>query len=139
MTADVCSGRSRPKLRGDQQPDRKSGDTPEYRYRRREFDRAHIVIGPAVDFLRWQQCRAVEIPVYDRKDRPQAGGGCQRRVEREGRIQRHRRREQAQKRGYCEGQHQTGFAVCHRFCGLRLGHARDSLLQMPVSIITASP
>ena len=62
-------------LRRDQQPDRKSGDAPEHRHDGGELDRAHIVVGPAVDFLRRQRRRAVEIPVDDRERRRQAGGG----------------------------------------------------------------
>ncbi len=125
-------------LRSDQKPDRKSGDTPEHRHHGGEFDRAHIVIGPAVDFLRRQQCRAGEIPVHNHDDRRQAGGARQEGVKGERRIQRLGRGEQAQKCRYRKDQHQTGLAVCHRFFGLRLGHGRASLLRIPASMITAS-
>ena len=61
-------------LRGDQQPDGEAGDAPKHRHHGRELDRAHIVVGPAVDFLRRQRRGTVEIAVHDRKHRPQAGG-----------------------------------------------------------------
>ena len=66
ITAEVCSGRRRPKLvhgrseierrprqlGSDQHSDRKSGDAPDHRHDGGELDRTHIVVGPAVDLLR---------------------------------------------------------------------------------------
>ncbi len=42
-------------LRRDQEPDGKAGDSPEHRHDRGELDRAHIVVGSAIDFLRRQR------------------------------------------------------------------------------------
>ena len=84
-------------LRGDQQSDRKSGDAPEYRHDGRELDRTEIVVGPAVDLLRRQRRRTIEIAVEDRKDRREAGRAAERGMEGERRIQRLGRGEQAEK------------------------------------------
>ena len=104
-------------LRRDQQPDRETGDPPEHRYDGRELDRTHIVVGPAVDFLRRQRGRAIEVPVQDRKDRRKAGGGAERGVEGKGRVERLGRTDQAKKGRDGEKRSQAGFTVRHRFAG----------------------
>src|SRR6516225_4697402 len=52
-------------LAGDDEADEESGDTPEYRGDRAEFDRPEIVVGPAVDLLSRQLGRTVVIMIND--------------------------------------------------------------------------
>src|SRR6185369_10953560 len=79
------------KLAGDDQPDKKAGNTPENRNAGGELDRTEIVVRAPVDFLRRQCCRPVEIAIEDRKAGPQAEDGKQRGMEGEGAVLSHRR------------------------------------------------
>src|ERR1700722_649184 len=84
-------------LARNQESDGESGDAPEYRYCRGEFDRTQMIVGPAVDFLGWQRVRTIIIAVEDGENRPKAGGSTQSGMKCEGRIQGLARRDQAKK------------------------------------------
>ena len=102
-------------LAGNQEPDGEPGDTPEHRHDRTELDRAHIVIGPAIDLQRRQRGRAVEIPVEDEEHRRKTGNRAKRSMKCERGIDGFRRTDHAEKSGYREDHGQATFTDGHGF------------------------
>ena len=105
------------------QADREAGDAPEHRGDGRELDRAHIVVGLAVDGERRQLGRAVEVAIDDREDRRDARGREQIGVEgifRRVGVRRDHEREERERR---ERERRAAFAEGHAFsCAGRLRH-----------------
>ncbi len=91
-------------LRRDQKTHRKAGNAPEHRHDGSELDRAHIVVGTAIDFLRRQRRGAVEIPVKDDEDRRETGNRAKRGMKCERRIDGFGRCDDAEKGGHREYQ-----------------------------------
>ncbi|MEY9897864.1 hypothetical protein ABIA44_002038 [Bradyrhizobium sp. USDA 329] len=113
-------------LRGDDEADEESGNAPEHRHEGREFDRPHVVVRAAVDFLGRQRRRPFEVAVDDEEHRSQARRRAERGVKGEGRIERLGRGDHAKESGDCEHDSQAAFTDGHGFGDGGLAHA-DSL------------
>ena len=104
------------------QADQESGDAPEHRERGRDLHRAEIVVRPAVDLLRRQLRRPIEVVVEDAEHDRDARRGGEIGVEGKGGVFGLGGTDQGQQRQYGEDHHQPGLALGHRLARSGLSH-----------------